>query len=70
MIQSPCYDRKAKQDCPRRHVGCVAACPEWAEYEKKKQEEYASRQTKGLGRYNKESSYLKEKIRQRRRIRK
>lgn len=36
----PCFDHKSRQDCPRRHAGCAATCPEWAEYEKKRNARY------------------------------
>lgn len=31
------------KDCPRRAVGCRSDCPQWQEYEKEKQAEYARR---------------------------
>lgn len=32
------------KDCPRRAVGCRSDCPQWQEFEKLKQEDYAKRQ--------------------------
>lgn len=32
-MDSPCYDRKNKIDCPKRESGCSANCKEWKEYE-------------------------------------
>lgn len=43
MAAPPCYDRVAKKDCPRRAVGCAQTCPEWAEYLKLREAEYAYR---------------------------
>jgi hypothetical protein len=42
-VPSPCYDELTKTDCPRRHSGCAINCPEWAEYEKQREEEYRRR---------------------------
>ena len=39
-MTSPCFDEKTRQDCPRRHAGCAATCPEWAEYEKQRNARY------------------------------
>lgn len=40
MTSSPCFDRETRQDCPRRHAGCAATCPDWAEYEKQRNARY------------------------------
>lgn len=32
QIESPCYDKVAKKDCPRRREGCAVSCPDWAKY--------------------------------------
>lgn len=37
-LKPPC-DR----DCPRREAGCGAACPDWAEYVKRRDQEYERR---------------------------
>jgi hypothetical protein len=42
-MDSPCYDRKTKTDCPRRCVGCAENCPEWADYVKRRDEHYKER---------------------------
>lgn len=42
-MNPPCYDRINHIDCPRRHAGCAATCPEWAEYVKERDRDYASR---------------------------
>ena len=68
-MTNPCYDLKLKQDCPRRHAGCAATCPEWADYEKKKHEEYELRKVQYSGKFDKDTHFLKEQIRQRRRKR-
>lgn len=31
------------RDCPRRCPGCAVTCPDWAEYLKRREEEYKSR---------------------------
>lgn len=36
----PCFDVQSRQDCPRRHAGCAATCPEWAKYEKQRKAGY------------------------------
>nr|DAM96998.1 MAG TPA: hypothetical protein [Caudoviricetes sp.] len=41
--QTPCYDYKFHEDCPNRKPGCHSTCPEWAEYEKKRDREYTRR---------------------------
>lgn len=38
--QTPCYDRKAKRNCPNRKAGCAASCKEWAEYVRKRDAQY------------------------------
>jgi hypothetical protein len=32
-----------ERDCPRRAPGCGATCPEWAEYLKRREKDYANR---------------------------
>ena len=39
MTKPPCYDDQTKTDCPERHVGCRADCPEWQAWEKVHAEE-------------------------------
>lgn len=34
------------KECPRRQAGCAVDCPEWADYVKKRDEEYKERQRK------------------------
>lgn len=31
-MKNPCFNEETRTDCPRRHLGCAADCPEWAEY--------------------------------------
>ena len=45
-IPSPCT-----KDCPDRKGGCQINCPRWAEYVKKRDEEYAQRLAIIEGRY-------------------
>lgn len=42
-IESPCFDRKTKTDCPRRCAGCSVDCPEWNKYLKERDELYKKR---------------------------
>ena len=42
-LESPCYDRKTKTDCPRRCAGCSTSCPDWDGYLKKRDELYRKR---------------------------
>lgn len=39
MTKSPCYDETTRTDCPKRHVGCRAECPEWQAWERVHAEE-------------------------------
>ena len=41
-MKNPCFDTSSRTDCPRRHAGCAATCPEWAKYEKKRAEKRAA----------------------------
>ena len=50
-MRSPCFDEKNRQDCPRRHAGCAATCPEWAEYEKQRNAEYAKAEARNKAQY-------------------
>lgn len=42
-MDSPCYDKKTKTDCPRRCGGCAVNCPEWAAYVAERNELYKQR---------------------------
>lgn len=42
-MNPPCYDRINHIDCPKRHAGCAATCPEWAEYVKVRDRVYEDR---------------------------
>ena len=42
-MRAPCFDTSTRTDCPRRHAGCAATCPDWAKYEKKRKERYEKR---------------------------
>lgn len=42
-VQSPCFDRLTKQDCPERSENCHNDCPRWAEYVKERDKEYQRR---------------------------
>lgn len=42
-LESPCYDRKTKTDCPRRCGGCQVDCPEWKAYCEERQKIYDKR---------------------------
>lgn len=44
MLQSPCFDAKSRIDCPNRSGTCHTTCEKWAEFEKVKQAEYATRE--------------------------
>lgn len=46
--KSPCYDEKTRTDCPRRHAGCAATCPEWAKYDEYRKSVYKERQNNSL----------------------
>jgi hypothetical protein len=37
-MKPPCV-----KDCPHRHGGCAASCPEWAKYVEKRNQDYARR---------------------------
>lgn len=39
MTRPPCFDEATRTDCPKRHVGCRADCPEWQAWEKVHAEE-------------------------------
>lgn len=39
MTRPPCFDEATRTDCPKRHVGCRAECPEWQAWEKVHAEE-------------------------------
>lgn len=39
-MKSPCYNKATKTDCPKRHCGCSTDCPDWAKYEKERDEMY------------------------------
>lgn len=41
MVQSPCFDRINKVDCPMRSTFCRADCTAWQKYEKAKVAEMA-----------------------------
>lgn len=49
VIQSPCYDKKLKKDCPRRCAGCADNCPEWAAYVAERDELYKKRKVETAG---------------------
>ena len=56
-VQSPCFDRLTKQDCPERCENCHNDCPQWAEYVKERDKEYqrrkaASMYTEGFNKTN------------------
>lgn len=42
-MDSPCYDKKTKTDCPRRCKGCAVNCPEWAAYVRERNKVYEQR---------------------------
>lgn len=42
-MSHPCFDEKTRTDCPRRHAGCAVNCPEWAAWEKEREEVYRKR---------------------------
>ena len=42
-MNNPCYDKKTKTDCPRRHSSCALDCPEWAKYCEERGKEYKRR---------------------------
>lgn len=42
-MDSPCYDKATKTDCPRRCKGCAIDCPEWAAYEVERNKVYEQR---------------------------
>ena len=39
MTRPPCFDEATRTDCPKRHVGCRADCPEWQAWERVHAEE-------------------------------
>lgn len=47
-VQSPCFDRLTKQDCPERCENCHNDCPRWAEYVKERDKEYQRRKAASL----------------------
>jgi hypothetical protein len=42
-MSHPCFDEKTRTDCPRRHCGCAVDCPDWAAYQKEREESYKKR---------------------------
>ena len=42
-MDNPCYDKTTKTDCPKRHPGCGADCPDWAAYVVERDAEYIRR---------------------------
>ena len=72
-MKSPCYDEKTHTDCPKRHAGCAATCPEWAEYDAHRKEVYKKRVITGLANaaadaaiYKYKTQYAKKEIRRKR----
>lgn len=51
-IENPCHDRKTGADCEKRHVGCSADCPKWAEYVEKREAIYEARKKQGQSEYD------------------
>lgn len=47
-VQSPCFDRLNKRDCPERGENCHNDCPRWAEYVKERDKEYQRRKAASL----------------------
>lgn len=45
-MKSPCFNTSSRTDCPRRHVGCAATCPEWAKYVESRSVDYEDRKRK------------------------
>ena len=43
MRRPPCFNRETHTDCPKRHVGCAADCPEWATYCEERDKSYEER---------------------------
>lgn len=70
MLESPCYDRKTKQHCPKRYPGCAANCPDWDDYVEMREEEYKKRKHANrtyTGGYGFEHAKKNEKARARKR---
>ena len=42
-LESPCYDRKTKTDCPDRCGGCQVKCEKWQAYVVERQKVYDKR---------------------------
>lgn len=42
-IESPCYNRETKTDCPRRCAGCAVDCPDWAAHVSERDKVYKDR---------------------------
>lgn len=42
-MESPCFDKKTKTDCPDRHKGCANTCSRWATYVSERDKEYQRR---------------------------
>lgn len=47
-VQSPCFDRLNKRDCPERSENCHNDCPRWAEYVKERDKEYQRRKAASM----------------------
>lgn len=43
MLNSPCFNKETKTDCPDRKGGCAVNCPKWAKYVEEREEEYQQR---------------------------
>ena len=43
MIDSPCWDKETKTDCPDRAAGCAAHCDRWLEYTVERNKDYRRR---------------------------
>lgn len=43
MAKSPCFNTITRTDCPNRHEGCAAQCPNWAKYTEERDAEYAAK---------------------------
>ncbi len=48
MKKNPCYNEQTKTHCTKRHPGCGATCPDWAEYVAERDAEYEQRRTQFL----------------------
>lgn len=47
-VQSPCFDRLTRRDCPERCENCHNDCPRWAEYVKERDKEYQRRKAASM----------------------